>query len=181
MAANSVVTAAITDSNVTTAKIADSNVTTAKIADSNVTQAKLAANVVGNGPLFRASPASSQSIPNATDTKVILANEISDTNSNFANSRFTPTVAGYYLIKGSVGYASERLAVAAYIFKNGSNYSVGTRVNADTYYTSVVDIVYFNGSTDYVELYTRQVSGVSSGTDSSGTVTNFSGCLIRSA
>jgi hypothetical protein len=42
LAANSVVTAAITDLNVTTAKIANSNVTTAKIADSNVTTAKIA-------------------------------------------------------------------------------------------------------------------------------------------
>ena len=41
MGANSVVAAAITDSNVTTVKIADSNVTTAKIADANVTPAKL--------------------------------------------------------------------------------------------------------------------------------------------
>ena len=41
LAANSVVTADITDANVTTAKIADDNVTTAKIADANVTLAKL--------------------------------------------------------------------------------------------------------------------------------------------
>ena len=156
-------------------------ITSNEMASGSVIQSALAPNVVSNGPAFRAYPASSQSIPNATDTKIILASEIADSNSNFANSRFTPTVAGYYLIKGSVGYAADRLAIAAYIFKNGSSYSVGVRVNADTYYTSVIDILYLNGSTDYVELYTRQVSGVSSGTDLSSAVTNFSGCLIRSA
>jgi hypothetical protein len=171
MAANSVVTTAITDS----------NVTTAKIADANVTQAKLAANVVGNGPAFRAYPGSSQSIPNATDTKVILANEDYDTNSNFAVSRFTPSIAGYYLIKGSVGYAASRTSIAAYIYKNGSFYSSGVRISGATIATSVVDIVYLNGSSDYVELYTRHLEGTSVGTDSSSNATNFSGCLIRSA
>lgn len=156
-------------------------ITSNEMASGSVIQSALAPNVVSNGPVFRASPASSQSIPNAVDTKIILASEISDSNSNFANNRFTPTVAGYYLIKGSVGYAADRLAIAAYIFKNGSSYSTGVRINADTYYTSVIDILYLNGSTDYVELYTRQVSGVDSGTDSSSSVTNFSGCLIRSA
>ena len=169
--ANSVVTAAITDS----------NVTTAKIADSNVTQAKLAANVVGNGPVFRAYPSSAQSIANATDVKVLLQTEEYDTNSNFASSRFTPTVAGYYLIKGSVGYAADRLAIVAYIFKNGSNYSTSVRINENSFYTSVVDIIYFNGTTDYVELYTRHVAGITAVTDPNANVTNFSGCLIRSA
>lgn len=181
-----VITEKISNSAVTTIKLENSTssttgVTTAKIADSNVTQAKLAANVVGNGPAFRAYPGSSQSIPNATDTKVILANEDYDTNSNFAVSRFTPSIAGYYLIKGSVGYAASRTSIAAYIYKNGSFYSSGVRISGATIATSVVDIVYLNGSSDYVELYTRHLEGTSVGTDSSSNATNFSGCLIRSA
>jgi hypothetical protein len=171
MGANSVVTATITDS----------NVTTAKIADANVTQEKLAPNVAGNGSAFRAYPASSQSIPTATDTKVTLANEDYDTNSNFADSRFTPSIAGYYLIKGSVGYAASRTSIAANIYKNGSFHSSGIRISGTSTATSVVDIVYLNGSSDYVELYTRHLEGTSVGTDSSSNATNFSGCLIRSA
>ena len=166
---------------VTGGKIGDLEISTAKIANQNVTQEKLAPNIAGNGPVFRAFAASSQSIPNATDTKVLLATENFDTNSNFANSRFTPTVAGYYLIKGIVGYVNDVLAATVTIFRNGSGYSAGVRVNANTYATEVVDIVYLNGSTDYLELYTRQGSGGSVGTTTGGGTTSFSGCLIRSA
>ena len=169
------------NNSVVTASIADSNVTTAKIADSNVTQAKLASNVVGNGPAFRAYPSSNQSIPNATDTKVLLQTEEYDTNSNFENSRFTPTVAGYYLIKGNVAYASSRTSITAQIYKNGLLYSSGTRVSGTGTASLSVDIVYLNGSSDYVELYTRHLEGVSVNTDPTSTATNFSGCLIRSA
>ena len=52
MAANSVVTAAITDANVTTAKIADSNVITSKIADANITAPKLSGAQTGSAPIF---------------------------------------------------------------------------------------------------------------------------------
>jgi hypothetical protein len=166
---------------VTETQIFNSSVTTAKIANLSVTQEKLALNVSGNGPAFRAYPASSQSIPNALDTKVILATEEYDTNSNFASSRFTPTVAGYYLIKGSVGYAAARTSIAANIYKNGLFYSSGTRISGISSATSVVDIIYFNGSTDYVELYTRHIEGSSVNTESLSSSTNFSGCLVRSA
>jgi len=162
-------------------KIADSSVTQDKIADSSVTQEKLAPNVVSNGPAFRAYPALAQSIPTATDTKITFGTEDYDTNSNFASSRFTPTVAGYYLIKGSVGYTAARTSIAANIYKNGLFYSSGIRISGISSATSVVDIIYFNGSTDYVELYTRHVEGSSVNTESLSSSTNFSGCLIRSA
>ena len=171
----------IGDLEISTAKIANDAITTAKIANLNVTQEKLALDVSGTGPVFRAYPASSQSIPTATDTKIILANEDYDTNSNFASSRFTPTVAGYYLIKGSVGFPTARTSISANIYKNGSLYSAGTRISGTSTTTSTVDIVYLNGSTDYVELYTRHVEGTSVGTELNSNATNFSGCLIRSA
>ena len=52
MGANSVVTAAITDSNVTTAKILDANVTTAKIADAAITAPKLNGAQTGTAPIY---------------------------------------------------------------------------------------------------------------------------------
>jgi hypothetical protein len=201
MAANSVVTAAITDSNVTTAKIADSNVTTVKIADSNVTtakiadsnvttvkiadanvtQAKLATNVVGNGPAFSAYQSVSQSFPNASTIKVLLGVEDFDSNSNFASSRFTPTVAGYYLITGVVaGTTNDIELFTAYIAKNGTEFTSGTRVVGAASGTVVSTVLLLNGSSDYVELFARHNSGATKGL-ATGRNTSMSGCLIRSA
>ena len=183
MASNSVVTAAITDSNVTTAKIADSNVTTAKIADANVTQSKLAANVVGNGPAFRAWASTTTTIGKNSFTKVSLLSEDFDTNLNFSSSRFTPSVSGYYLITGAIATnTANALALIALIAKNGSIVSYGSgQVSVASVRSNVSDIIFLNGSTDYVELFAYQ--------DSSGTIiinneaaqTFMSGCLIRSA
>jgi calcineurin-like phosphoesterase len=191
LAANSVVTAAITDlnvttakiadSNVTTAKIADSNVTTAKIADTNVTQAKLAANVVGNGPTFSAYQSVSQSFPHASTIKVTLGVEDFDSNSNFASSRFTPTVAGYYLITGVVaGTTTDIQRFTAYIAKNGTEFISGTGVTGESSGTVVSTILYLNGSSDYVELFARHNSGSTKGLAANRS-TSMSGCLIRSA
>ena len=74
------------------------------ITDAAVTQAKLAANVAGNGPVFEATAAGSQSINSGAYTKVLFATENYDTNNNFASSTFTPTVAGYYQIGGNVTF-----------------------------------------------------------------------------
>jgi hypothetical protein len=79
--------------------------------------------VSGNMPAFSARAATTQSLPNATYTKVTLGTEEFDTNSNFASSRFTPTVAGYYIITGSVIVQSQASAVIVLIYKNGSSVS----------------------------------------------------------
>jgi len=157
LASNAVVTAKIADSNVTTAKIADSNVTTAKIADSSVTQAKLASNVVGNGPLVVAYSSVATSVPTGvTPTKITLGTEVHDTNNNFANSRFTPTVAGYYQINGFVNTTANTLI--AYISKNGSNIA-GNVVAATTNQATVSTVLFLNGSTDYIELFASHSQG----------------------
>jgi hypothetical protein len=170
MAANSVVTAAI----------ADSNVTTAKIADSNVTQAKLAANVVGNGPAFSAYPSTDQAVATASGIRVVLGSESFDTNSNFASSRFTPSVAGYYFFHGvitmTVGDAEDLWAL---VYKNGFPSAEGARINGQSYSASVSGLIYMNGSTDYAELYVRHLTGSNRTILAGGTV--FQGCLVRSA
>ena len=173
MASNSVVTDAITDS----------NVTTAKIADSNVTQAKLASNVAGNGPAFRAWANTSTTCPINTPTKVALLSEDFDTNSNFGSSRFTPSVAGYYLISGCVAVQQgSTVSLVASIQKNGSVASYGAcQVSGESYRTMVTDILYLNGSTDYVELFVYHNSSSSKTTNTGSEITFFSGCLIRSA
>jgi hypothetical protein len=69
-------------------------------ASGNITASNL------QGPAFSAYLNSAQSLSSQTHTKVTLDVENFDTNSNFASSRFTPTVAGYYQVNGSVMFAS---------------------------------------------------------------------------
>jgi hypothetical protein len=181
IADSNVITAKIADSNVTTAKIADSNVTTAKIADANITQAKLASNVVGNGPAFRAFASTVTSLSNNVIAKVNLLSENFDTNSNFDSSRFTPTVAGYYQINCTVYSSAAPQYLQVKIYKNGSVHSGAVHTNVQTFASNVSDLVYCNGTTDYIEMYAVQQSGgtvsVTTGTD----FTYMSGFLARSA
>jgi len=121
------------------------------------------------GPTFSAYQSTQQTIATATLTKVQLQSKEFDTNSNFDNTtnyRFTPTVAGYYKVSGQVnfsgGFAIQN--IFATIYKNGTEFKRGTRVScvAGTAVGVVVSaLVSFNGSTDYIELYTYQDSGSS--------------------
>jgi len=169
---------------VTTSYINDGAVTTAKIADANVTQAKLATNVAGNGPAFSAYANSGTTIANASFTKVLFDTENFDTNNNFASSRFTPTVAGYYQISAGVSQAGTLIANnnVLGIHKNGTWSVVGSTAGASSNngYWSVSGLLYMNGSTDYVEIYLYQNSGGTI-TTNTGVQTVFTGCLVRSA
>ena len=141
-----------------------------------------------SGPTFSSYLASNQSVTTNTATKVNLDTEEWDTASCFDTSthRFTPTQAGYYQINGCVyltGTANTQGNAYVYIYKNGSAYKQGdsiTTTAADgTGLTFVIStIVYFNGSTDYVELWgsNQQTSPVFGGGIS---VTYFNGSFIR--
>lgn len=158
--------------------------TTANIVDASVTQAKLASNVATTGPAFRAYANAVTSIPNNALTKVNLGAEDYDTANCFASSRFTPNVAGYYWISGGIR-CENLLAGYCAIYKNGTLHSVGAHANAGMYNSTVSDLVYLNGTTDYVELFAYQGSG---GTANMGTqfspasaLTWMSGFLARAA
>lgn len=185
----SVGTTYLADNSVTTAKIQDNAITTARINDAAVTQAKLAAGVAGNGPAFSATQSASQTIPNATNTKIQFNTETFDTNSNYdtTNYRFTPTVAGYYQVNGNVQIqASSGSFMLLSLYKNGSpfgqlTYTANTAVANPTLSGSL--LVYMNGSTDYIELYCTQNSGVGLtlyGTSAGGS-NQFSAFLARAA
>ena len=76
------------------------------------------------GPAFSAYQSSAQSgISHQTWTKVTLTTENFDTDSKFASSRFTPTVAGYYQLSGAVQTPSVTAAhfICGAIYKNGAN------------------------------------------------------------
>jgi hypothetical protein len=139
--------------------------------------------VSGNMPAFRAYRNGSQTISASVATKVALNAETFDTNSNFdstTNYRFTPTVAGYYQVNGEVGFTTG--AGQAVLYKNGSTYLTGLEV---TYNASlgghipISDLVYLNGSTDYIELYVSLTTGTTITSGESNTV--FSASMVRSA
>lgn len=133
------------------------------------------------GPAFHATAGGAQTVSNGVNTKITLTEDF-DTNADFSSSRFTPSVAGYYQINAAVwSNAGTSMSYAgALIYKNGSAYSLsyGAAYTSTSANGIVSDIVYLNGSTDYVELYGR-VNG--SGTLTINTNTYFSGCLIRGA
>ena len=139
----------------------------------------------GTGPAFFAYPNTATSLPNATSTKLTFDAELFDTNSNFASSRFTPTVAGYYQISGGTTLLASSGISHIELFKSGSIYCIGSQTaNNSSGVASVVSVlVYLNGSTDYVELYAFQNSGgsVSNFSSGSGIYNYFTGALVRAA
>lgn len=159
--------------------------TASAVADAAVTQAKLAANVAGNGPAFYAFASGNTSVPNNSSTKVTLAGERFDTASCFASSTFTPNVAGYYQLNASVFLGSVGAAfLSAEIRKNGSlgDGLSGVQDNgSDTRISQVGGLIYFNGTTDYAELFCYQASGSSKTVNAAQNGTYFSGFLARAA
>lgn len=184
-----VTTAKIADSAATTIKIADLNVTTAKLADGSVTsvklgsgsvsQAKLGNNVAGNGPVFSAFTSSSQSLSSGVSTKVTFGSKVVDSNSNFASSRFTPTVPGYYLIAFSVNLSGTSITAAlAGIFVNGVSTYTGGQYGGPgitSFDSSACAVLFMNGTSDYVEIYTTTTA-----TSPSINFGYFNGSLVRS-
>ena len=113
-----------------------------------------------SGPAFSVfRNTTSQSFTTGVDTKVQFNGETFDTDNCFdstTNYRFTPTTAGYYQINGSI-YFDNASADYTSIFlrKNGSNYkmfSSGT-IGASGAAAGGNDVVYMNGSSDYLELW----------------------------
>lgn len=155
-----------------------------------VTQAMLSSGVTGNGPTFIAYQNSTQSVSTSTYTKISLQAELYDTANCFdptTNYRFTPNVAGFYQVNGQVRVGAMSGNLASIIYRNNtafqSNSVVGNGTNSTASLTS--NIVYLNGSTDYIELYVWQNSGSSQTTQINFAGTNdatwFSASLVRSA
>jgi hypothetical protein len=132
--------------------------------------------VSGNMPAFSAYQSSSQTLSAATLTKILFQTEEFDTNNNFASSTFTPTVAGYYQVTGSIRGGGTQ--IRTYIYKNGSTYKLGTDVTG-AYNVMAGTLVYCNGSTDYIEFYALFVAG--GATSAASAETWFNGCLVRAA
>jgi len=130
-------------------------VTSTNLGAGAVLQTNLGTNVAGNGPAFSVClSAATQSLASNTWTKVTLDGTTFNTASSmFSSSRFTPTVAGYYQFSGECWFSGASVCISS-LYKNGSVYVYGTRVDLGTTYSSSVnELVYLNGSTDYIEMY----------------------------
>ena len=142
--------------------------------------------VSGNMPGFSAYNNATQSVSNATFTKISLQTTEWNNGNYFDNStnyRFTPLVAGYYQVNGSISNNSSIGVTVSFIYKNGSrfkdgNYASGTTIGTDS---TVSALIYLNGSTDYIELWVYANTGTGATISSSSTGTFFQAQLVRAS
>lgn len=150
--------------------------------DNIITQSELAnTGVAGNGPAFSAYATVGTACTGGASTKILFDSEEFDTNNNFASSRFTPTVAGYYQINAScfIGSASRSSENVIQLYKNGAPYKQSPDTTAYFYAIASSWLVYLNGSTDYVEIYLYVGTGSTTGADQK--IQYFQGSMVRAA
>jgi hypothetical protein len=140
-----------------------------------------------SGPTFRAYRATSQqSFSQNTWTKVQLNAESFDTANNFdstTNYRFTPTTAGYYQFNSTLFISKTGQSLtSAQLYKNGvGNSRLYEWTNTAAYsQLNGSDIIYCNGSTDYIEVYVYDSDPSARNVEPSQISTFFSGVWIRS-
>lgn len=136
-------------------------------------------------------PSFSVNLNGATQTnitgadKILWDTEVFDTNNNFdpvTNNRFTPTIAGKYLLSSSIIWTAVSAADALhiYIFKNGAEYVQSLHIAHDSsdVATGVTVVVDANGTTDYFEIFAQNDVRNSSDIIGLANRTYFSGCKV---
>jgi len=120
-----------------------------------------------NTPAFEAYRSDNQGISDGVWTKVQFDIEEFDTNSMYDNStnyRFTPTTSGkylcYYVVRGGNDGGSTLNNVSVKFYKNGSTYQTASSITTNFYNNpganatqSSTQIINFNGSSDYLEVF----------------------------
>jgi hypothetical protein len=141
--------------------------------------------VAASNSLARATPAIAQSIPNNAETKVNLGTATYNPRGwmdTVNNSRFQPNVAGYYQVTAIASYINAWSTgfASAFIRKNGAVVSTNTTgANNQAYMDAEVsDVIYLNGSSDYLEFYTMQASGNAQALNANGAYTYFDVALV---
>jgi hypothetical protein len=159
---------------------------TTTVSTINATTIQVGGNQAVDGPAFSAYAGSTTSISAGTTTKVALNTKEFDTNSNYDNTtnyRFTPTVAGYYQITACVRFAALNTSeVVVILYKNSSAFKSGTDISVTSSGVFVVNVsalIYFNGSTDYVEAFCYSGSAATVAATQTGTY--FQGVMVRGA
>ena len=172
--------------NTTTTGIQGTTIFADGTGDLTIQQNGVTLNKITAAPAFSAYATVTTTLTAATDTKIIFDAEAFDTNNNFASSRFTPTVAGYYQINAcaNMNYWNG-IIYSVLIYKNGSAYQYGQSAPPQTVggvRASVSSIVYCNGSTDYIEIYGWQYAASVNNVVADGfSLTWFNGALLRAA
>jgi hypothetical protein len=142
--------------------------------------------------MFSAYSNTYQTPTSATATKVIFGTESFDTNSNFASSRFTATIAGYYQFSACAACAADvaLTKVLLQFYKNGAaqvdivgaSLSSATSLSTDSPSSFSTSSLVYLAATDYVEVYAT-VTGTGGNryifNSTTGYPTVFTGALIR--
>jgi len=139
-----------------------------------------------NNPMFKVKGVDNIALTNNTYTKVTFNSEEFDVGGYYdstTNYRYTPQVAGKYFIYGKVyitygSSAVENIYIA--IYKNGVLVEVFQSLMGATNYGSVQvsSLIEMNGSSDYVEIYTKASHSTDAVYYSSGRLGEFSGYRI---
>ncbi len=123
-------------------------------------------------------------VPTGTLTKVNLNATDFNIGGGFdtTNKWFKPNVAGYYAIRGQIGtLANSGSNIASVLLKNGAQISWNCACPGSSIYqyTGGNDIVYLNGSTDYVELFGAHNNGSNGYFQGTGYATFLTAQLIN--
>jgi hypothetical protein len=117
-----------------------------------------------NTPAFFAFMNANQTLSNNTKTKIQINTEVVDSDGKFdtSNYRFTPTVAGYYIIGGyfRLDSATDDPYATIFIYKNGSEYYKDVEGKFEVLTKHINQVVYLD-TDDYVEMYGYQYQGSS--------------------
>jgi hypothetical protein len=149
-------------------------------------QSTFGGTILATAPAFRAYLNTQASLSNNTWTKIEFDVEDFDTDScydNTTNYRFTPTVEGYYQVNFRVRPkgTSSTVRLGA-LYKNGSIASYANVSRESTSSDMGVnggDIIYMNGSTDYIEVYSYLTATGSHIIQTGSNNTFFSAVLVR--
>lgn len=163
----------------------NNSVVTTNITDDAVTPAKISALDVAQNPIynpykFRAYLAANITSVAATVTKMPLAAELFDTNSNYdalTNYRYTVPVSGFYFLQGQMATTTTRAELT--ILKNGAEISRGNDfTTASTNNSPAVSTFLQLTVGDYVELHYFTTSATTINGDVNGSLTWFCGFLV---
>lgn len=127
-------------------------------------------------PVFSAYQSSAQTLAAAAYTKITVDTEEYDTNNNFATSRFTCTVPGYYLFTAGITVGATRTNILPVFYKNGSayrNFGEDTTAAGSASGSMLIKL----DATDYVEFYAYFALGQV--TTAGSRYTYFQGHLVK--
>lgn len=145
-----------------------------------------------NAPAFSAYLSANQSITTTTVTKLNFDTEEYDTNSSFNNTgstvgtapsySFNPQVAGYYQVSTGLTSVAATSTSGIYLYKNNV-LEKAFNVTSSSTVLNLSALIYFNGSTDYLDCrgFLIGTTPAVSGTSGSKAYTYFQACLVRAA